>query len=129
MVLRGGRARPNYDPQSIAEACAGLTKQNLPNVLMVDCSHANSLKQHAKQEDVWRSLVEQRAAGTHAIIGAMVESYLHEGNQPVPANPKDITYGVSVTDACLSWETTERMLRHGHASLRAQLKPVEAVAS
>ena len=118
VVLRGGRARPNYDPQSIAEACSNLDKQNLPHVLMVDCSHANSLKQHARQEDVWNSLIEQRAAGTRSIIGAMVESYLFEGNQPVPQDPRNIAYGISVTDACLSWETTERMLRHGHAALR-----------
>ena len=129
VVLRGGRARPNYDPQSIAESCASLTKNNLPNVLMVDCSHANSLKQHAKQEDVWRSLIEQRAAGTRAIIGAMVEGYLREGNQPVPANPADILYGVSVTDACLGWETTERMLRHGHAALRDAARPLETAAA
>src|ERR1043166_1602784 len=119
VVLRGGRARPNYDPQSITEACAQLSKHHLPNVLMVDCSHANSLKQHARQEDVWNSLIAQRAAGTRAIIGAMVESYLKEGNQPVPENPKDIAYGISVTDACIGWETTERMLRHGHAALGA----------
>ena len=127
VVLRGGRTRTNYDPQSIAEAAALLTKTNLPPVLMVDCSHANSLKQHAKQEDVWRSLIEQRAAGTPAIIGAMIESYLHDGNQPVPANPADIRYGISVTDACLSWETTERMLRHGHKVLsEAAAAPVSA---
>ncbi len=126
VVLRGGRARPNYDPQSIAEACAQLTKHRLPNVLMVDCSHANSLKQHEKQEDVWRSLIEQRAAGTKAIIGAMVESYLREGNQPVPTNPADLGYGISVTDACLNWETTERMLRHGHDALRRVVIQTEA---
>jgi len=126
VVLRGGRARPNYDPQSIVEACAQLARQKLPNVLMVDCSHANSLKQHEKQEDVWRSLIEQRAAGTQAIIGAMVESYLKEGNQPVPKNPAEIAYGISVTDACLNWETTERMLRHGHAALRAAIRQPEA---
>jgi 3-deoxy-7-phosphoheptulonate synthase len=125
VVLRGGRARTNYDPASIAESAAQLAKNNLPPVLMVDCSHANSLKQFAKQEDVWRSLIEQRAAGTRAIIGAMVESYLEEGNQPVPANPADIRYGVSVTDACLSWEITERMLRHGHQSLRASRPALE----
>ncbi len=127
VVLRGGRARPNYDPQSIAESCASLSKNHLPNVLMVDCSHANSLKQHARQEDVWRSLIEQRAAGTRAIIGAMVESYLLEGNQPVPQNPADIAFGISVTDACLSWETTERMLRYGHSVL-ASAKPETAMA-
>jgi len=125
VVLRGGRMRPNYDPQSIVEACAQLTRHSLPNVLMVDCSHANSLKQHEKQEDVWRSLIEQRAAGTKAIIGAMVESYLQGGNQPVAKNPADIAYGISVTDACLNWETTERMLRHGHAALRAATRQPE----
>ena len=129
VVLRGGRARTNYDPQSIAEAAAQLAKSHLPPVLMVDCSHANSLKQHARQEDVWRSLIEQRAVGTRAIIGAMVESYLNEGQQPVPQNPAEIIYGVSVTDACLSWETTERMLRHGHAALRETGKPVEAAVA
>lgn len=118
VVLRGGRARTNYDPASIAEAAAQLEKHKLPAVLMVDCSHANSLKQHAKQEEVWRSLIEQRVRGTRAIIGAMVESYLKEGNQPVPNDPQQIVYGVSVTDACIGWDTTERMLRHGHAALK-----------
>jgi 3-deoxy-7-phosphoheptulonate synthase len=129
VVLRGGRARTNYDPQSIADAAEQLSKHNLPPVLMVDCSHANSLKQHARQEDVWRSLIEQRAAGTGAIIGAMIESYLAEGNQPVPANPADIAYGISVTDACISWETTERMLRQGYAVLRGEPKRGEVVAA
>jgi 3-deoxy-7-phosphoheptulonate synthase len=96
-------------------------------VLMVDCSHANSLKQHARQEDVWTSLIEQRAAGATSIIGAMVESYLKEGNQPVPKRPADATYGVSVTDACISWETTERMLRHGHAALGKVKQPEPAL--
>jgi 3-deoxy-7-phosphoheptulonate synthase len=126
VVLRGGRTRTNYDPQSIADAAAQLTKSNLPPVLMVDCSHANSLKQHGKQEDVWRSLIEQRAAGTRAIIGAMLESYLKEGQQAVPTNPAEMIYGVSVTDACLSWETTERMLRSGHTVLQQADKPMEA---
>jgi 3-deoxy-7-phosphoheptulonate synthase len=129
VVLRGGRARTNYDPQSIADAAAQLAKSNLPPVLMVDCSHANSLKQHAKQEEVWRSLIEQRAAGTRAIIGAMVESYLKEGQQSVPPNPAEMIYGVSVTDACLSWETTERMLRHGHSILCATSKSTEAAVA
>lgn len=127
VVLRGGRARPNYDPQSIAEASALLERHTLPNVLMVDCSHANSGKQHARQEEVWLSLIEQRAAGNRAIVGAMIESYLMEGSQPVPANPRDIRYGVSVTDACISWETTERIVRHGHSVLsKAAREPIPA---
>ena len=95
---------------------------------MVDCSHANSLKQYARQEDVWNSLIEQRASGTTSIIGAMVESYLKEGNQPVPENSGDLVYGVSVTDSCLSWETTERMLRHAHSRLAATSRPAVSVA-
>jgi 3-deoxy-7-phosphoheptulonate synthase len=128
VVLRGGRLRPNYDPQSIAEASAQLLKHNLRNALMVDCSHANSGKQHARQEEVWMSLIEQRAAGDPAIVGAMIESYLKEGSQPVPPNPNDIVYGISVTDACIGWETTERILRHGQSVLAkhaAASRPVE----
>ena len=117
VVLRGGRLRTNYDAESLREAEAQLAQAGLPAVLMVDCSHANSSKQHAKQEDVWRSLIEQRGAGDRALIGAMIESYLSEGTQPIPKNRSELRYGVSVTDACLGWEVTERMLRHGHAAL------------
>jgi 3-deoxy-7-phosphoheptulonate synthase len=117
IVLRGGRVRTNFDPESIAEAGATLRKAGLPAELMVDCSHANSGKQHARQEEVWRSLIDQRLAGAPALIGAMIESYLHEGSQPVPKTPAELKYGVSVTDACISWETTERMLRAAHERL------------
>jgi len=127
VVLRGGRTQSNYDPESIARASADLMKSRLPNVVMVDCSHANSGKQHARQEEVWRSLIEQRASGNRAIIGAMLESNLFEGNQPVPANPANLKYGVSVTDACVSWDTTERLLRYGHQLLAAPQAPKSAV--
>jgi len=95
----------------LREAEEKLTRAGLPPILMVDCSHANSGKQHAQQEEVWRSIIEQRVMGNHAIIGAMVESYLKEGNQPFPQSPAKLRYGVSITDACLGWEATERMLR------------------
>ena len=117
IVLRGGRLRANYDAASIAEAEAQLAAHGLPRVLMVDCSHANSGKQPARQEDVWRSVIKQRAAGTRSLIGLMVESYLEEGAQPFPKNPADLRYGVSITDGCVSWETTARMLRWGHKQL------------
>src|SRR6266550_3655810 len=117
VVLRGGRLQTNYDPESIATAVATLNKADLPSMLMVDCSHANSGKQHARQEEVWRSLIEQRVAGNRALIGAMVESYLEEGNQPILKIPGGLRYGVSITDACLGWEATERMLRQAHAAL------------
>lgn len=121
VVLRGGRARTNYDATSIADAEATLAKHNLPPVMMVDCSHANSEKKHARQEDVWRSVIEQRVNGTKSVIGMMVESHLHEGNQPFPQPANDLQYGVSITDACLNWEATERMLRWGHEQLGGKL--------
>ncbi len=117
VVLRGGRKLTNYDPPSIAEASAQLIKAGLPSVLMVDCSHANSGKQHAKQEEVWQSVIAQRVVGNHSLIGMMVESHLIEGSQPFPKPVSELRYGVSITDACIGWEATERMLRHAHAEL------------
>jgi len=115
VVLRGGRLRTNYDAESIRDAEDQLARNGLPPVLMVDCSHANSGKQVARQEDVWRNVIQQRAAGTRSLIGLMVESYLEEGTQPFPKdNPASLRYGVSITDACLGWEATARMLRWGH---------------
>jgi 3-deoxy-7-phosphoheptulonate synthase len=118
VVLRGGRALTNYDPASIAAAEAKLAAEKLPPVLMVDCSHANSEKKFAKQEKVWRSVIEQRAGGTRSLIGLMVESHLNEGSQPIPKALTALRYGVSITDSCIGWETTERMLRWGHAALK-----------
>jgi len=122
IVLRGGRARTNYDAASIGEAGDKLRSAGLPPVLMVDCSHANSEKQYARQEDVWRSVIQQRVDGTRSLIGLMVESHLHEGSQPIPPKPADLRYGVSITDSCIGWETTERMLRWGYDAL-ARAKP------
>ncbi|MEY2427977.1 MAG: 3-deoxy-7-phosphoheptulonate synthase [Verrucomicrobiota bacterium] len=113
VVLRGGRSRPNYDAASIRETEAKLVQTGLPPVIMVDCSHANSGKEHARQEEVWRSVIEQRAAGTQSVIGVMLESYLKEGNQPFPKTPAQLRHGLSITDACLGWEATERLLRDG----------------
>jgi 3-deoxy-7-phosphoheptulonate synthase len=117
VVLRGGRLQTNYDANSIHEAENRLMQSGLPPVLMVDCSHANSGKQPARQEDVWHSIIEQRVGGTTSLIGAMIESFIHEGNQPIPGNCSELKYGVSITDACISWETTERMLRWGFEKL------------
>ena len=118
VVLRGGRAMTNYDAASIAAAEAKLVSEKLPPVLMVDCSHANSEKKFAKQEDVWRSVVAQRTGGTKSLIGLMVESHLNEGNQPIPKNISELRYGVSITDSCIGWEATERMLRWGYETLK-----------
>jgi 3-deoxy-7-phosphoheptulonate synthase len=117
VVLRGGRLRTNYDAESIGDAITALEQAGLNHSLMVDCSHANSNKKYAQQEEVARSVIDQRVAGNNALIGLMVESYLQEGNQPVSANLEELHYGVSVTDACVSWETTERMLRSAYERL------------
>jgi len=114
VVLRGGRTRTNFDAASIREAEAKLIQAGLPPGLLVDCSHANSRKQHANQEEVWQSILQQRLAGPSPVIGVMIESNLEEGAQSIPKNLAHLRYGVSVTDACVSWETTERMLRWGY---------------
>jgi 3-deoxy-7-phosphoheptulonate synthase len=128
VVLRGGRSRPNYDAESIREAETKLIQAGLRPVLMVDCSHANSAKQHARQEEVWRSVIAQRAAGTRSLIGVMVESYLNEGNQPFPRPRSELRYGVSITDACIGWDVTERMLRGGAETLAKSKSALASVA-
>jgi 3-deoxy-7-phosphoheptulonate synthase len=109
IVLRGGR-RPNYDPISIAEARLRLIEHQLPEAIMVDCSHANSWKKFQGQEMAWRSVVEQRVGGNEALVGLMLESNLFEGSQKFGSGPSGLAYGVSVTDECISWETTEKLV-------------------
>ncbi|MDX6766911.1 MAG: 3-deoxy-7-phosphoheptulonate synthase, partial [Candidatus Methylacidiphilales bacterium] len=117
VVLRGGHKRTNYDPESIADALARLQQAGLSPVVMVDCSHANSGKVPARQEEVWQSILTQRLAGNHGLIGAMLESNLAAGTQALTPERGALRYGVSVTDPCMDWETTERLLRTGHAAL------------
>ena len=117
VVLRGGSSGPNYDTQSLAEATRALQRAELDPVLMVDCSHANSNKQHERQEEVWNDLVAQRVAGNRDLVGMMVESNLAAGNQKIPADLSQLRYGVSVTDPCVDWPTTDRMLRHAHTQI------------
>jgi len=117
LILRGGRAGTNYDPQTMADALAGLTKAGLAPNIMVDCSHANSDKDHRKQETVWHNVLEQRAAGNTNIIGMMLESNLFEGQQKLAADLHQLKYGVSITDACLGWDKTEELLEAAHAAM------------
>ncbi|HMP90076.1 MAG TPA: 3-deoxy-7-phosphoheptulonate synthase [Kiritimatiellia bacterium] len=110
LVLRGGILGPNYQASQITEAIAQLKTSGVKNAIMVDCSHANSSKNPFKQVEVWNDVVEQRRAGCDSIIGAMIESYLKSGNQPLK-DPATLEYGVSITDACLGWEETAELLR------------------
>jgi len=111
VVLRGGRNGPNYSPADVQKANDALAKAGLPGGIMVDCSHSNSGKDPLRQPEVWKSILEQRAAGNKRLIGAMLESHLHFGSQPLPADPSKLQYGVSITDACMDWETTAALLR------------------
>ncbi|MFZ5806804.1 MAG: 3-deoxy-7-phosphoheptulonate synthase [Verrucomicrobiota bacterium] len=114
VILRGGRRSTNYDEKSLHQAEQALIKAGLPPAIMVDCSHANSAKQPARQEIVWQSVLEQRARGNKTIIGMMIESNIHEGCQPIPQNLAELRYGISITDPCIDWPTTERILRDGY---------------
>ena len=115
VVLRGGGRGPNYEPESIEEAARQMHQGGLDPVFMVDCSHANSGKKHELQEAVCESVVHQRRSGNDALIGVMIESNLNPGNQEIPEDLEHLQYGVSITDECVGWETTERMLRNAHA--------------
>ena len=110
IILRGGK-KPNYDAGSIQHAAEQLEKYGLKPLVMVDCSHANSMKDYHRQVDVCKSVASQVADGENRIMGVMLESHLVEGRQDV-IDGKALTYGQSVTDACISWETTEQCLRN-----------------
>jgi len=117
IVLRGGK-RPNYDSVSIEEALSMLNKKGLPEAVVVDCSHANSRKKHQGQAIVWQDVINQRLDGNDELIGLMLESNLKEGNQKIADDLSQLEYGVSVTDECISWDTTERLLLSAHEQLR-----------
>jgi len=116
VILRGG-AHPNYDMFSVDDACALLEKAGLPPRIMIDASHANSRKQPARQIDVTNDIATQIARGDKRIIGVMLESNLVEGRQDVVAG-QPLTYGQSITDACMSWEDTEVLLKELSGAVR-----------
>ncbi|HPF69543.1 MAG TPA: 3-deoxy-7-phosphoheptulonate synthase [Candidatus Krumholzibacteria bacterium] len=117
IVLRGGGGRPNYYAEDVAAAAAKLEAAGLPGAIMVDCSHANSSKNHERQVAVLEDVVRQRAGGARTLRGVMIESNLEAGSQKIPDDLAQLKYGVSVTDACVDWATTERMLRAAAAGL------------
>lgn len=117
VVLRGGDSQPNFDPASVAQCRKELEKAGLRQSIMVDCSHGNSNKDHNKQPGVFASVVDQVIAGNKSLVGMMVESNLFEGNQSIPKNLADLKYGVSVTDKCIDWPTTEKMILDAYRRL------------
>ncbi|HVW22284.1 MAG TPA: 3-deoxy-7-phosphoheptulonate synthase [Opitutaceae bacterium] len=118
VVLRGGSSGPNYGPEHVAQAEKLLEKAGLRKAVLVDCSHDNSSKQPERQPEVMRAVLAQVAAGNSTIIGGMLESNLHAGSQPFPQPREKLKYGVSITDACIDWETTESLVREIHSQIK-----------
>ena len=121
VVLRGGDGRPNYDTVSVAMAEQALAKAKLPANIVVDCSHANSYKNPELQPLVMADVVNQIRCGNKSLVGVMIESHIVAGKQPIPEDLSQLKYGCSVTDGCIGWETTEKMLQDAHALLRGVL--------
>lgn len=117
VVLRGGAAGPNFSPDHIAQTETLLAKANLPKSILVDCSHDNSAKKPELQPEVMRALLTQIAAGNRSLMGAMIESNLSAGNQAFPVPKETLRYGVSITDGCIDWTTTETIVREIHTAL------------
>ena len=122
VILRGGKA-PNYDAASVDAACQELAASKLHPSLMVDCSHANSSKQHEKQLDVARDVAAQVSAGSRGVFGVMVESHIHGGAQKFTPGKDDVNaleYGKSITDACIGWDGTQTILQVLSDAVRAR---------
>lgn len=117
LILRGGKTGPNYDAGSVASAQRILRDSDLKPNLIIDCSHGNSEKDHTRQPLVFNDVIQQRVSGNRGIVGLMLESHLQEGNQTLGDDPSALKYGVSITDACISWEQTDRLVREAYAAL------------
>ena len=117
IVLRGGNGQPNFDAENIARCEAQLRAAGVCPYIMVDCSHDNSCKDPKLQPGVAEDVTSQILAGNRSIIGLMIESNIHAGNQPIPDEVSRLEYGVSVTDGCIDWETTEELITWMHARL------------
>ena len=122
VVLRGGNGKPNYDSVSVSICEQELSAEGITPNIMVDCSHANSNKDHNLQPLVLDNVANQILEGNTSIVGAMIESHLKAGNQKLSGNPDEMEYGVSVTDACIDWETTESSILGMADKLREVLK-------
>ncbi|HIP95477.1 MAG TPA: 3-deoxy-7-phosphoheptulonate synthase [Leucothrix sp.] len=110
VVLRGGGGKPNYDINTVEKCEKRLIEKELSPNIVIDCSHENSNKKPENQEMVFKHCIDQRLQGKQSIVGMMLESNLDWGNQKIPEDLSELKYGVSVTDACIDWETTERII-------------------
>ncbi len=117
VVLRGGATGPNYSAEHVKQAGQLLEKAKLPRTVMVDCSHENSSKNPENQKLVMKSVIEQITGGDRDIFGVMIESNLHAGNQPFPQPKENLKYGVSITDGCIDWASTEELVMSAYAAM------------
>ncbi len=117
LILRGGTGGPNYSESNVKDVQTKLEDAGLPHRIMVDCSHANSEKDHNRQPIAFQSVVKQRLSGNTDLVGLMVESHLYGGRQDLESDPSTLQYGISITDACMSWTETEEMLLQAHTTL------------
>ncbi|MBE9006451.1 3-deoxy-7-phosphoheptulonate synthase [Fortiea sp. LEGE XX443] len=116
VILRGGN-QPNYDAANVKLVEEKLKQSNLPPRIVIDCSHGNTNKDYRLQSTVFADVIQQIINGNTSIVGMMLESHLYEGNQPMNCKPEELKYGVSVTDKCIGWEETERIILAAHEKL------------
>jgi len=114
IILRGGSNGPNYSPEDVAQAEKDCLEAGITPRIIVDCSHANSEKDHRNQANAWQAVWEQINDGSDSIVGLMLESYLKEGNQKIAGGWGELEYGVSVTDACINFEETEKLIHSAY---------------
>jgi len=118
IILRGSGSQSNFDAENVKLVEEKLKENNLPPRIVVDCSHGNSNKDYKRQAAVLENAIDQILDGNTSIVGMMVESNLYEGNQPIPRNLEQLEYGISVTDKCIGWEETEKIILAAHAKLK-----------
>lgn len=130
VILRGGTKGTNFDRESVAATKEALKKKKQREVMMIDCSHGNSLKDHRNQPKVAATIGEQLSEGQEAIVGVMIESNIHEGAQKVPPEgPSGLKKGISITDACISWETTVEVLENLAKAVRDRRKKGQSLTN
>ncbi|BAT52487.1 phospho-2-dehydro-3-deoxyheptonate aldolase AroF [Nostoc sp. NIES-3756] len=117
VILRGGN-QPNFDAASVQDVENKLKEAKLPPRIVIDCSHGNTNKNYKLQPSVLENVVQQIVDGNTSIVGMMLESNLHEGNQPINCRREELKYGVSVTDPCIGWEETERVILEAYERLK-----------
>jgi 3-deoxy-7-phosphoheptulonate synthase len=122
LILRGGGGHSNFDAATVTWVEKKLEELQLPKRIVVDCSHGNSYKKHHLQAAVFNNVIQQILDGNQSIVGIMLESNLHEGNQKIPSDLSKLKYGVSVTDKCIGWQETEEIILSAYERLSAERK-------